>query len=127
MTQALRTYIPYQGTALPGNAEVIVLFSTVTSFGVNCAPHMGFYWADLSIFLNQGTTNTVELQKSNNGTTWRQVAVTNVSNAGDGSTEVSFYVAPHKNWRIVYTNQATPQTLFEVDLALDTQSRAANA
>jgi hypothetical protein len=50
-----------------------------------------------------------------------------VSNAGDGSTEVSFYVAPHQNFRIVYTNGATPQTTFSVDLVLDSDSRAANA
>lgn len=122
-----KTYVPYKGTALPGNAEVVVLFSSVTAFGVNAAPHYGTHWVDISIFCDQNTTNTVELQKSADGTTWRQVATTGVSNAGDGSTEVAFYVAPHQNFRVVYTNGATPQTAFSVDLTLDSGSRATNA
>ena len=127
MSCADKTYVPYKGTALPGNAEVIVLFSSVTAFGLNAAPHYQIYWVDVSIFVDQGTTNTVELQKSSDGTTWKQVAVGTVSNAGDGSNEFAFYVAPHQNFRIVYTNQATPQTAFTCDLSLDSDSRAANA
>lgn len=127
MSCADKTYVPYKGSALPGNAEVIVLFSSVTAFGLDAAPHYQIYWVDVSIFVDAGTTNTVELQKSADGTTWKQVATTTVPNTGDGSTEASFYVAPHKNFRIVYTNGATPQTAFTCDVALDSDSRAANA
>jgi hypothetical protein len=121
-----KTQIPYQGTALPGNAEVITLFNTVTAFGLNAAPHYQLYWADLSISVDQNTNNTVVLQKSENGTTWVTVASFTVTNA-QVSNEASFYVAPHKNWRLVYTNGATPQTSFSVDLIIDSFDRAANA
>ena len=126
MSGADKTYVPYKGSALPGNAEVVVLFSSVTAWGIGAAPHYQIYWADVSIFCDQNTTNTVELQKSADGITWKQVATTPVSNAGDGSTEVAFYVAPHQNFRIVYTNGATPQTTFTVDLVLDSDGRSAN-
>ena len=122
---ANKTYIPYKGSALPGNAEVIVLFSTVTAFGVDAAPHLQTHWADLSISADQNTGNTVVLQKSANGTTWVTVATATVTNAFT-SNESTFYVAPHKNWRLVYTNGATPQTAFSVDLTVDSCNRSAN-
>lgn len=121
-----KTYVPYKGSALPGNAEVITLFNTVTAFGLDAAPHYQLYWADLSISADQNTNNTVVLQKSANGTTWTTVATATITNA-NASNEAAFYVAPHKNWRLVYTNGTTPQTAFSVDLTLDTYDRAANA
>lgn len=122
----LKSYVPYQGSALPGNAEVVVLFSTVTALGINAAPNLGVYWADVSISADQNTGNTVVLQKSANGTTWVTVATATITNANT-SNEASFFVAPHKNWRLVYTNGATPQTTFSVDLALDSCNRATNS
>lgn len=121
-----KTQIPYRGTALPGNAEAITLFNTVVAFGLNAAPHYQVYWADLSISADQNTNNTVVLQKSTNGTTWVTVASVTVTNA-QPSNESSFYVAPHQNWRLVYTNGTTPQTTFSVDLIIDSFDRAANA
>lgn len=121
-----KSYVPYKGTALPGNAEVVTLFNTVTAFGLDAAPHYQLYWADLSISADQNTTNTVALQKSADGTTWVTVLSVTVSNASV-SNELSYYVAPHKNWRLIYTNGATPQTAFSVDLVVDGSDRATNA
>lgn len=126
MTVAEKTYVPYKGSALPGNAEAITLFDTVTAFGLDAAPHYNLYWADVSISADQNTGNTVVLQKSANGTTWVTVATGTVTNA-NASNDFAFYVAPHKNWRLVYTNGATPQTAFSVDLTLDSADRAANS
>ncbi len=126
MPDSAKTYVPYKGTALPGNAEAIVLFNTVVAFGLNAAPHYQLYWADLSISADQNTNNSVALQKSVDGVTWVTVASQTITNAIP-SNEVSFYVAPHQNWRILYTNGATPQTAFSVDLIVDSVDRAANA
>lgn len=121
-----KSYVPYKGTALPGNAEAIVLFSSVTAYGLNAAPHYHPFWADVSISPAQNTTNTVALQKSVDGTTWVTVASATVSNA-NASNEASFYVAPHQNWRLLYTNGTTVQTSFSCDLAIDHASRATNS
>lgn len=121
-----KTYVPYRGSALPGNAEAIVLFNTVVAFGLNAAPHYQTYWCDVSITVDQNTTNTVALQKSSDGTNWTTVATGTVSSV-DVSNEHAFYVAPHQNWRILYTNGVTPQTAFAVDLSVDSFDRAANA
>lgn len=121
-----KTYVPYKGPALPGNAEAIVLFNTVVAFGLDAAPHYQTYWADLSISVDENVNNTVVLQKSTNGTTWVTVASATISDA-NVSNEASFYVAPHKNWRLLYTNGTTPQTAFSVDLIVDSFDRAANA
>ena len=126
MSCVSKTYVPYQGSALPGDAEVVVLFSSVAAFGRNAAPHYQTYWCDVSISADQNTNNTVKLQKSSDGTTWVDVASSTVSNA-NASNEASFYVAPHRNWRVVYTNGTTPQTAFSVDLVLDADSRSNNA
>jgi len=125
MTDSGKTYVPYKGTALPGNAEVVTLFNTITAFGLDAAPHYQLYWADFSISADQNTNNTCTLQKSADGTTWVTVASQTISNA-NVSNEGAFYVAPHKNWRILYTNGATPQTAFSVDLAIDSVDRGAN-
>ncbi len=118
-----KTYVPYKGTALPGNAEVIVLFSSVTAFGIDAAPHYGTKWVDVAISLDQNSNNTVELQKSSNGTTWVAVETVTVSNIGDSvdPNMISFFVGVFKNYRIVYTNGTTVQTTFACDLTLDTE------
>lgn len=125
MTCPSKTYVPYKGPALPGNAEAITLFDSVVAFGLDAAPHYQQYWADLSISADQNTNNTVILQKSADGTNWVTVASATVTNA-NASNESAFYVAPHKNFRLVYTNGATPQTAFSCDLALDGSDRGAN-
>jgi hypothetical protein len=121
-----KTYVPYKGSALPGNAEVVTLFNSVTAFGLNAAPHYNIYWVDVSISADQNTNNTVVLQKSADGTTWVTVATATITNANP-SNEASFYVAPHQNFRLVYTNGATPQTAFSCDVVLDSIDRGANA
>lgn len=118
---AAKTYVPYKGTALPGNAEVIVLFSSVTAFGANAAPHYNINWVDVALRLDQNINNTVKCQKSADGTTWVDTDTVTVSAAGDGvdPDQISFFVGTYQNFRIVYTNGATTQTNFAVDLTLN--------
>lgn len=120
------TNVRYTGPALPGNAEEIVLFSSVTAFGLDAAPHYQTSWVDVSISLDENTDNTVELQKSADGSTWITVATATISDA-NASNEASFFVAPHRNWRLLYTNGTTPQTAFMCEIVLDADDRANNA
>ena len=119
-----KTYVPYKGPALPGNAEAIVLFSSTVAFGARAAPHYRCYWVDVAIQTDEAAgTQTVALQKSNDGgTTW--ITVGTPTDVGDGHTLASFFVAPYQDFRILYTNGTTPQTLFGVDLSIDHNSRS---
>lgn len=120
-----KTYIPYKGSALPGNAESVVLFSSVTAWGRNAAPHYRAFWVDVAIQTDEAAgTQTVRLEKSiDGGTTW--ITVGTPTNVIDGHTLEEFFVSPYRDWRIVYLNGTTPQTLFGVDLVIDHTSRGA--
>jgi hypothetical protein len=122
-----KTYVPYKGSALPGNAESIVLFNSAVAFGPRAAPHYRCFWVDVAIQTDEAAgTQTVALQKSaDGGTTW--VTVGTPTAVIDGGTVVSFFVAPYQDFRILYVNGTTPQTLFAVDLVIDHSSRASAA
>lgn len=127
---ANKTRITYSGSALPGNAEVVVLFNSTTAFGARAATHYSCYFFDVSLDVDQNTDNTVQLQVSDDGgTTFHlvgaAVAITNASAAG--AAPVCFYVAPYADWQIVYTNGATPQTSFGVNMIIDHCSRGSVA
>lgn len=119
-----KTYVPYKGPALPGNAESVVLFSSTVAFGARAAPHYRCFWVDVAIQTDEAAgTQTVALQKSNDGgTNW--ITVGTPTAVGDGHTLASFFVAPYQDFRILYLNGTTPQTLFGVDLSIDHSSRA---
>jgi hypothetical protein len=119
-----KTYVPYKGSALPGNAESIILFSSTVAFGARAAQHYRCFWVDVAITTDEAAgTQTVALQKSNDGgTTWITVGAPTA--VIDGNTNVSFFVSPYQDFRILYLNGSTPQTLFGVDLVIDHTSRA---
>lgn len=111
-----KTRVTYTGPALPGNAEVIIMFSTTVAFGPRCAPHYRMTFIDIATQTDQGS-NTLQLQKSTDGgVTW--VAVGAATAVGTGHVLTQLYVTPYADWRVVYTNGATPQGLFNVDIAL---------
>lgn len=117
-----KTYVPYKGTALPGNAEVITLFNSVTAFGIDAAPHYHINWVDIAVLADQNANNTVALQKSADGTNWVTVETAIVDAAGGAGVDpdrISFFVGVYENFRVVYTNGATVQTTFNVDLTLN--------
>lgn len=122
-----KTKVPYTGSALPGNAEAIVLFSSTTAFGARAAPHYRCFWFDVALLVDQNAANTLQLQKSaNGGTTWvnAEPAVTINSGTAGGNSVTDFFVSPYADWRVVYTNGATPQTTFQVDMVIDHMSRS---
>ncbi len=116
-----KTYVPYKGTALPGNAEAVTLFNSVVAFGLDAAPHYHINWVDIAITFDANLNNTVALQKSNDGTNWTTVSTLTISTAGDESdpNSISFFVGTFENFRVLYTNGVTPQTAFAVDLTLN--------
>jgi hypothetical protein len=120
-----KTYIKYSGSALPGNAEAIVLFSSTTAWGRRAAQQYRAFWVDVAIQTDEAAgTQTVALQKSiDGGTTW--ITVGTPTAVGDGHTLEEFFVSPYQDFRILYTNGTTPQTLFGVDLVIDHTSRSA--
>ena len=123
---ANKTVIPYQGPALPGNAEVVVLFSSTAAFGSRCSNHYQCHYFDVSLDVDQNVDNSVQLQVSDDGGTnfhliGATVAVSNASAAG--AVPTCFYVGPYQDWRVVYTNGATPQTSFGVNMCIDHCSR----
>lgn len=121
-----KTRIPYTGSALPGNAEVITLFSSTAAFGARAATHYRCFWFDVGLQVDQNAANSLQLQKSaDGGTTWTNAgaAVTINSGTTGGSSVTSFFVSPFADWRVVYTNGATPQTTFQVDMVIDHTSR----
>jgi hypothetical protein len=120
-----KTYVPYNGPALPGNAESIVLFSSTAAFGPRAAPHYRCYWVDVALQTDQAAgTQTVALQKSvDGGTNW--ITVGTPTNVASGHTSEEFFVSPYQDFRILYLNGTTPQTAFAVDLVIDHTSRSA--
>jgi hypothetical protein len=124
MTPTEKTYVPYQGSVLPDNAESIVLFSSTVAFGPKAAQHYRCFWVDVALTTDQAAgTQTVRLEKSNDGgANW--IAVGTATAVGDGNTSEEFFVSPYQDFRIVYLNGTTPQTLFAVDLVIDHTSRA---
>lgn len=122
-----KTYVPYKGSALPGNAEEIVLFSSTVAFGSKCAPHYNCHFVDVEITTDEAAgTQQVSLEKSNDGgTNW--ILVGTATAVGDGNTAKSFLVAAYQDFRIVYLNGSTPQTLFAADLVIDHESRGSVA
>lgn len=120
-----KTYIPYKGSALPGNAESVVLFSSTTAWGSRAAQQYRAFWVDVAIQTDQAAgTQTVALQKSvDGGTNW--ITVGTPTAVASGHTLEEFFVSPYQDWRILYLNGTTPQTAFAVDLVIDHTSRSA--
>lgn len=118
-----KTRITYTGSALPGNAESITLFSTTVAFGARCAPHYKCYDFDVALQTDQAAgTQTLQLQKSaDGGVTWTNADTATAVTTGHKF--VSFNVAPYADWRVVYLNGTTPQTTFAVDMSIDHTSR----
>lgn len=120
-----RTIVKYEDTALPGAAESVTLFNSVTAFPPgrvfhNVGPH---YWFTYSILANANATgNSVTGQYSNDsGTTWNEFyASTTNEPIGDGSTYVDeVYVGQYQDVRFLFNNGALAQTSFVVNMALD--------
>jgi hypothetical protein len=107
--------ISYLGSALPGNAETVVLFSTaLTAPGPmeNMLQKRDIRRIFLSLTNDQaGTLNAY--QSVDRGTTWRKVYTTGVGASPlNGENQYDLYVEPYADWKLEWVNGATPQTVF---------------
>lgn len=131
-----KTRIPFQnaqtanGTGLPGAAEVVTLFNSVTAFGARCLHQVAdHYWFTYSIAPSTNATgNSVTAQYSNDGgVTWNEfyASLTNEP-VGDSTTYVDqIFIGPYQDVRVRFTNGAAAQaTLFAVNMSLDAEQRA---
>lgn len=110
----------YGGSALPGNAETVVLFSTVVAFPGKSF-HAGAGIHRILIDIDHDQSGTIKAYRSNNrGVTWTQFYDSGAIAApgATASTERDIAVEPLQDWKVEWVNGATPQTLFLVDMAL---------
>lgn len=131
-----KTRIPFKNTqttaqdGLPGPAEVVVLFNSVTAMGArNLQNTATFYWFTYSILASTNATgNSVTAQYSNNGgTTWNEfyASATNEP-VGDGTTFTDeIFIGPYNDIRVLFNNGTLKQTNFLVNMTLDASERTA--
>ncbi len=131
-----KTRIPFKNTqvtaqdGLPGAAEVVVLFNSVTAMGArNLQNTATFYWFTYSISPGTNATgNGVTAQYSNDGgTTWKEFyASTTNEPVGDGTTFTDeIFIGPYQDIRVLFNNGALKQTSFAVNMTLDASERTA--
>lgn len=116
------------GNGLPGAAEVVTLFNSVTAFGPKCLHQVAdHYWFTYSITPNANATgNSVTAQYSlDGGTTWVEfyASLTNEP-IGDSTTYTDeIFIGPYKDVRVRFNNGANAQTTFLVNMSLDANER----
>lgn len=130
-----KTRIPFKaaqtanGTGLPGPAEVVTLFNSVTAMGArNLQNTADFYWFTYSIAPSTNATgNSVTAQYSNDGgVTWNEFyASTTNEPVGDSTTFTDeIFIGPYADVRVKFTNGTLAQaTLFAVNMTLDASDR----
>lgn len=129
-----KTRIPFQNTqvtakdGLPGAAEVVTLFNSVTAMGARNLQNVAtFYWFTYSIAPGTNTTgNSVTAQYSNDGgTTWNEFyASTTNEPVGDGTTFTDeIFIGPYADVRVRFNNGALKQTSFACNMTLDASER----
>lgn len=134
-----KTIIPFKatqvlsGSGLPGPAEVVTLFNSVTAFGPK-ALHLvdSNYWFTFSVAPSTNATgNSVTGQWSaDGGTTWNEfyASATNEP-VGDSTTFTDeVFIGEFMDVRFRFNNGALAQaTKFDVAMSLDAVSRATAA
>ena len=118
------TRLPYQGSALPGNAEVTSLYdSTINNDstpdrGAGIAQQAGIKWFVWAIFHDQtGTVNGYFKRRLPDGTlsVWR--AFYSQASAGGATADLDeVYIEPYDHVKFEWVNGATPQTIFDTQL-----------
>jgi uncharacterized lipoprotein NlpE involved in copper resistance len=130
-----KTRIPFQntqtlaGTGLPGAAEVVTLFNSVTAMGPrNLQNTADFYWFTYSIAPSTNATgNSVTAQYSNDGgATWLEFYASTANEpVGDSTTFTDeIFIGPYADIRVRFNNGALAQaSLFAVNMTLDASDR----
>ena len=128
-----KTRIPFKNTqvtaqdGLPGAAEVVTLFNSVTAFGARNLQQHNIYWFTYSITpATNATGNSVTAQCSDDGgTNWIAfyASATNEP-VGDSTTFTDeIFIGPYADVRVLFNNGALKQTSFVVNMTLDASER----
>lgn len=125
MSEAIK--VGYIGAALPGNAQVVSIFDSTVAFpGGQMLAQLHMKRVLIDIFNSQaGTLNWYKSRgkrggyNGTNATVWDQVGTAAVPLVAAGATN-SFDLAilTYEEFKVEFTNGATPQTVFDVDVAL---------
>jgi len=119
------------GNGLPGPAEVVTLFNSVTTFGAKAMPHYQLNWFIFSIAPSTNATgNSVTGQWSaDGGTTWNEFyASASNEPVGDSTTfSDEVYIGQFQDVRFRFNNGTLAQaTKFDVAMALEGRDRASS-
>ena len=116
-------WVKYVGSALPGNAETVVLFSTVAAFPG--ALYLASHALDrfrLSLMNDQAGTLKVFFS-DNRGVTWTQYVPDDAvaaSPANNDNEREYVGLAAYRDWKVEWLNGVTPQTSFKPNMYLTT-------
>lgn len=128
MLPELIPYFDYRGSALPGNAEVVVIFATAPTTSGGAQDGNGYTTANWlqtnnihRIYVNLQNDQSGILkayQSQNRGVTWVQVVadISVSASAANSTNDYDFNCEPYKDYKITWTNGATPQTTFRVNV-----------
>lgn len=117
----------YTGSALPGNAESVTLVDTTTFPGAKFLQGAGIHRIIVGLVNDQAGTLKASISM-NRGTTWTQIVADQaVAAAAANSENINDYLLEqYPDWRLVWTNGATPQTTFIVNIAGEGQRVVGN-
>jgi hypothetical protein len=113
--------VKYTGSALPGNAEVVSIFDTTAGGGQMGAAFCATAQLHrLYVTIINSQAGTLKSWSSEDrGKNWTQIDSLAVSAASAGTENPSdWLVEPYLDWKLEWTNGATPQTVFRVASAL---------
>jgi hypothetical protein len=128
----------YTGSALPGNAEVVVILATAPTSGVltgviGGAGNQGQYFQKAKIrrivvgLINDQAGTYKEYVSADRGVTWTQISSTAVAAIAANSQNIhDFFVEHYRDWKLTWTNGATPQTSFSPNIVGSGQRVVAN-
>lgn len=117
----------YTGKALPDNADVAIIFTTVQAgFGANWFASHGLNRLLVSINNSQaGTLNAYE--SSDRGVNWVKIDTLAVAAAAASTERINDYlVEQYRDWKLEWVNGATIQTVFTVNISIVGQRTVAN-
>lgn len=121
-----KTRIPFQnsqtvsGDGLPGAAEIFTLFDSSVALGKRCLhQYDDNSWFVYSIFPDTNAVgNIVTGQFSHDGGTTWTTFYTSAALANNVTTVDEVYVGVYSDVRFRYTNGASAQTVFRVNMSL---------
>lgn len=128
----------YTGTALPNNAEVVVLLATAPTSGSGAGviahpAHAGNQFQNMGIrrivvgLINSQAGTLKEYESNDRGATWTQISSTAVAAIAANSQNIyDFFVEHYTDWKLTWTNGATIQATFSPNIVGTGQRVVAN-